>query len=306
MKLKIVKVPKFIHNDGFGDFEFSNVEILFDPDENEITPETFNQYNDEYFLDDNAIEKLSHESAMRFYNARVKEVLLEVSPLAKRELKAIKDFFGVSGVGLGDLIGLDKSSISRVLNGKQPLMLDRAKSLMDCLREEINSPGYSKIVLSNLKPQNLSDSLRELGMDTLEVAEYFVRKFNDLDSSITQLKLQKLLYYAQGIGFGRYGVKLFNEPLLAWEHGPVARNVYDKYKVYKKTPLEISPDLNVESLNSDETVLNILEETIAVYGIYDAWVLRTKTHNESPWLETERDNVITDEKMITCFRKLLV
>ena len=129
MKLKIIKVPKFIHNDGFGDFEFSNVEIFFDPKENEITAETFNQYNHEYFLDDTAIEKLSHESAIRFYNARVKDILLGISPLSKTELKAIKDFFGVNGVGLGYLIGLDKSSISRVLNGKQPLMLDRAKSL---------------------------------------------------------------------------------------------------------------------------------------------------------------------------------
>ncbi len=306
MKLKVSKVPKFIHRDDFGSFEFSDIEIIFDPEVNEITADNFNQEEHEYFLDDSEIEKLTHESAIRFYNNRAKEILQETAPLLAVEVKGIKDFFGVSGAGLGDLIGMDKSSISRVINGKQPIMTDKAKSLMDSLREEINSPGYNRIVLSNLKPSRLSDTFEELGADVVKIAEYLVRKFEELDSSISQLKLQKLIYYAQGIGFGRYGVKLFNEPLLAWKHGPVVRPVYDKYKEYGKSPLEVTTEIDVTPLNNNETILNILEETIALYGIYDAWLLRTKTHNESPWLETPRDDVITDDKMVSCFKKLLI
>lgn len=306
MKLKMIKVPKFVHNDDFGIFEFSNVAILFDPELKNITPESFNQDEDEYFIDDSEIERLAHDSAIRFYNDRAKEVLQETNPLTALEVKGIRDFFGVSGTGLGDIIGMDKSSISRVINGKQPIMHDKAKSLMDSLREENNSPGYNKIVLSNLKPSSLSDSIQELEVDVLEIAEYLIRKFEELDSSITQLKLQKLIYYAQGIGFGRYGVKLFNEPLLAWRHGPVVRPVYDKFKSYVKAPLEPTPGLSIDKITENDLIQNILEETIALYGIYDAWVLRTKTHNEPPWLETFQDETITDKKMITFFRKLLI
>lgn len=306
MKLKKIRVPRFIHRDNLGEFEFSDVVILFDPESNEITPENFDQAQHEYFIDDAEIEKMAHESAMRFYNARAKEILQGVKPLSASEVKGIRDFFGVTGAGLGDLIGLDKSSISRVLNSKQPIMHDKAKSLMDSVREEINSPGYSKIVLSNLNPPLATHTINKINASALEIAEYFVRKFEELESSITQLKLQKLIYYAQGIGFGRYGVKLIDEPLLAWRHGPVVRSVYDKYRDLGKAPLSSMPEMKIENLEANEVVINILEETIALYGIYDAWVLRTKTHNERPWLETPRDHEITDEKMNSFFKNLLV
>lgn len=306
MKLKKIRVPRFVHKDNLGMFEFSDVAILFDPETNEITPENFDQDKHEYFIDDAEIEKMAHDSAIRFYNDRAKEILQDVKPLTALEVKGIRDFFGVTGAGLGDLIGLDKSSISRVLSSKQPIMHDKAKSLMDSLREEINSPGYNKIVLSNLKPNFATDTINRINASALEIAEYFVRKFEELESSITQLKLQKLIYYAQGIGFGRYGIKLIDEPLLAWKHGPVVRSVYDKYRDSGKSPLSSAPEMKIENIESNEMVINILEETIALYGIYDAWVLRTKTHNESPWLETPRDHEITDEKMNSFFKKLLV
>ena len=306
MKLNMVKVPKFIQEDVFGRFEFSDVEILFDPEVKEITADNFNQDEDEYFLDDSQIKKLSIESAIRFYNERVKEVFQETKPLTSFEVRSIRDFFGISGADLGKLIGMDKSSISRVVNGKQLIMPDKARSLMTCLKGEIDSPGYCKIVLSNLAPKCFTDMIQELNFDVVEIAEYLIKQFEDLESSISQLKLQKLIYYAQGIGFGRYGVKLFNGPLLAWEHGPVVRLIFDRYTNLGKAPLSYSADVSLEMIENNEIVLNILEETIALYGIYDAWHLRTKTHNESPWLETPRDDVISDEKMISFFRKIFV
>lgn len=304
MKLKACRVLTFIHKDDFGVFKFSDVEILFDPEVNEITAENFNQEEQEYFLSDSEIQKLTHESAIRFYNSRAKEIHQKTHPLLPLEVKGIMDFLGVSGAGLGDLIGIDKSSISRVINGKQVITNDKEKSLMNSLKEEIQSPGYNRIVLSNIKGFNLPDSFEELGVDVSDIAEYFIRKFDELQTFLAQLKLQKLLYYAQGIGFGRYGVKLFNEPLLAWKHGPVVESIYDKYKKYKRSPLERTPNTNISSLIQNEVISNILEETITIYGIYDAWVLRTKTHNEFPWLETDCNDVITDEKMFSFLKNI--
>lgn len=47
---------------------------------------------------------------------------------------------------------------------------------------------------------------------------------------ITNLKLQKLLYYIQGEYMAKMNTPLFNDDFLAWEHGPIIREVYDKYK----------------------------------------------------------------------------
>ena len=68
MKLKKIRVPEFIHADGFGSFNIRDVEILFDPKENEISPDTFDQKKHAYFLSDTESERISRESAQRFYD----------------------------------------------------------------------------------------------------------------------------------------------------------------------------------------------------------------------------------------------
>jgi uncharacterized phage-associated protein len=46
------------------------------------------------------------------------------------------------------------------------------------------------------------------------------------------MKLQKLLYYAQGFAMVILGKPLFDEDFEAWDYGPVLRAVYDKFKGY--------------------------------------------------------------------------
>lgn len=294
-----------MHVDNFGKFEFSDVEILFDPAVNEITPLTFNQNDNEYYIDDVEIARLSLLSANRFYDNRAKEIILGINPLTTLELKGIKDFFGVSGSDLGELIGFNKSSVSRILRGEQPIMPDTAKSLINLLKQELISPGYSRIVLFNYKSYCPVGVPKLLNISLEEIAEYFIRKFDERESPITHLKLQKLIYYSLGIGFGRYDVKLFDEPLFAWQHGPVAKTIYDMFSDNGKNPLDSNPHIDLSKIISDETVYNILEETIAIYGIYDAWILREMTHNEAPWVETPRNSVITDEKMTAFFKRVV-
>ena len=74
--------------------------------------------------------------------------------------------------------------------------------------------------------------------------------------------------------------------------------------VLKKNPLPSQKKRDLKDIESNELVKKILEETISLYGIYDAWVLRQKTHNESPWTETPHEKTISDEKMISFFKKL--
>lgn len=305
MKLKKLLVPKFIHRDDLGNFEFHDVEILFDPSVNEINVFTFNQEDDDYFLSDETIKKLSHDSALRFYNQRNKEILSQKKSLSVQEMKGIKSFLSVNGADLGDLIGMDKSSVSRVLAEKQPIMHDMAMLLMERLKDEIQSPGYNQIVLKNLRASATQGVTQELNVNIFSISEYMIRFFERQESAVTNLKLQKLVYYAQGIALGSYSTKLFGEPILAWEHGPVVKELYDRYKSGSQ-PLSSNMNQSIEEVTNNELVQKILDETISIYGVYTPWVLRNKTHNETPWLETQRDEQITDEKLISFFRKQLV
>lgn len=306
MKLKKLKVEKFRHTDDFGVVVIPEVEILFDPEENEITRENFDQKRHEYSISSKEIDRISAISAQNFYDENIKRVISGQQVLTAKEIRGIKDFLKLSGASFGNLVGLDKSSISRLMSGNQNLQKDKMLLMMDRLCEELEHPGMNKIRLDQALSKGKGISIQKVCLPANLVAEYFVRRFLQTEGPITHLKLQKLLYYAQGIGFGRCDLKLINESFLAWEHGPVIREVYDIYKGHDKNPLPQNPDLTLDQLLSMDEVVDILEETVSLYGVYDAWYLREKTHGEKPWRETPRDAVIKDELMISFFKKVLV
>lgn len=143
-----------------------------------------------------------------------------------------------------------------------------------------------------------------------QVAEYILaRQDVDAGDTISNLKLQKLAYYAQGFCLAATGSPLFSEPIVAWEHGPVVPQLYHEYKSYGAGAIP-APDETLESISRffNEDQLEILEEVCDVYGQFSAWKLRNFTHEESPWLEKYKraNNEISQESMKEYFVELLV
>jgi uncharacterized phage-associated protein len=99
--------------------------------------------------------------------------------------------------------------------------------------------------------------------------------------SITPLKLQKLLYYAQAWHLVFQDQPLFGESIEAWIHGPVIPVVYQRYKQYGYKVIPELRQTDVLSLADQET-LNLVCQN---YGPQDAKVLEHLTHSEFPWLE---------------------
>ena len=73
----------------------------------------------------------------------------------------------------------------------------------------------------------------------LSVAEYFIDKSNKDKKSITNKKLQKLLYYAQVWSLVLNDEKLFSERIEAWVHGPAIPVVYRKFKGFEFNPIKL-------------------------------------------------------------------
>ncbi len=101
---------------------------------------------------------------------------------------------------------------------------------------------------------------------------------------LTNLKLQKLLYYAQGIFLVEHNRLLFEEPLQAWVRGPVVYEVWKAYNHHKWEP--ISDPIDKPRL-SDE-VLSSLNTLIERYWEFSAYKLERMTHEESPWLNARK------------------
>tara|TARA_B100000700_G_C14927203_1_gene800064 strand:+ start:402 stop:836 length:435 start_codon:yes stop_codon:yes gene_type:complete len=130
----------------------------------------------------------------------------------------------------------------------------------------------------------------------LDVAKVLVSKQNQEDSDLSNLKLQKLVWYCLGFYGALTGNKLFDDEIKAWEHGPVVPTLYHKLKKFGRNPveLEISPDLE-EKFEKEQ--LEVIDEVAEVFGKYSAWKLRNMTHEEAPWLahEAKAETVPFDE-----------
>jgi uncharacterized phage-associated protein len=125
-----------------------------------------------------------------------------------------------------------------------------------------------------------------------QVADYLLYLDNfKLDDEpvgdISNLKLQKLVYYCQGFSLALHNVPMFQEDIEAWPHGPVVRSLYEANKQYGADviPCPNSFDAAIYSL-AQKTVI---EEVYKVYSQFSPWKLRELTHTEPPWLFTSNN-----------------
>lgn len=116
-----------------------------------------------------------------------------------------------------------------------------------------------------------------------DVADYFLSLSDDEDSGelISNMKLQKLVYYAQGFYLAKYGKRLFNATIEAWTLGPVIPALYHEYKEYGCNAIKLTRNIDFSKYN--EETKELLDEVYSVYGQYSAWKLSELTHNEPPW-----------------------
>lgn len=116
----------------------------------------------------------------------------------------------------------------------------------------------------------------------LDVAKYFLSlPDEDIGDSISNLKLQKLIYYAQGFSLALYNKPLFKERIEAWEHGPVVPALYNRYKSLGATPIPAAKNTDFSKFNEQTKAL--LNEVYEEYGQFSAWKLRDMSHEEEPW-----------------------
>lgn len=120
----------------------------------------------------------------------------------------------------------------------------------------------------------------------------------DLGDTISNLKVQKLLYYAQGFSLAIYNKPLFKEQIISWTHGPVVVEVYNEFGRYGAGPIPV-PNI---AINLTKNEIKLISDVWKVYGQFSAWKLRDMTHSETPWKTTPRNRVISQEKLKKFFK----
>ena len=81
-----------------------------------------------------------------------------------------------------------------------------------------------------------------------DIAKLLIKKAEQVsygEEFMTNMKLQKMLYYQQGFHLAYFGEPLFDEEIEAWMYGPVVPSVYDEYKSNGKNGIRWNPNLNL-------------------------------------------------------------
>ena len=137
-----------------------------------------------------------------------------------------------------------------------------------------------------------------------DVAEYFLEK-NDESAGdvISNLHLQKLVYYAQGFCLAMYGRPLFQEKIEAWQQGPVCPVLYNQYEPNEAFGIPEPEALDFSPFTAEDSAL--MDEVYSVFGQFSAWKLRDMTLEEAPWKNTPIGREISHTKMASFFKSRL-
>lgn len=129
----------------------------------------------------------------------------------------------------------------------------------------------------------------------------------DTDTSqgdtISNLKLQKMLYYLQGFFMAAFGQKLFEAPVEAWQYGPVVREAYFHFNQFGQGAVNLRGDEQIIELPRKENEL--FKEVMKEFGHFSAIKLMHMTHEEPPWKKTWHESpqgVISDDLLVEYFK----
>jgi uncharacterized phage-associated protein len=121
-----------------------------------------------------------------------------------------------------------------------------------------------------------------------DAARFFIDCGAADNDPVTNLRLNKLLYFAQGIHLVNTGAPLFPEEIEAWPLGPVVPDIYHKYKPHKESPIVAAPLSSHRERFTDAEYSSLLD-TLREFGIYSTPHLVDLTHiHGGPWDESMR------------------
>ena len=116
----------------------------------------------------------------------------------------------------------------------------------------------------------------------LSIARYVIGYCKQQGYYVSNLKLQKILYFIQAEFLVTLGNPCFWEEIQAWAFGPVVPEVYQEYKKFGSSNIFIDYNINniMESKKHEDLVKGIVDQC----DNYSASDLVRFTHNQSPWL----------------------
>jgi uncharacterized phage-associated protein len=141
------------------------------------------------------------------------------------------------------------------------------------------------------------------------IAGQFVNLGIKESNPVTQMKLQKMVFFAHGLHLAiNNGDPLIREKFLAWKFGPVVPTIYQLYKKWGNAPIIERTSILVNSQPLEyfselsESALEAINNTWEITKDVDAVTLSNWSHSpNSPWAITYKnigENGVIDDNLI--------
>ena len=137
----------------------------------------------------------------------------------------------------------------------------------------------------------------------------FVANFilSNLDSRLTPLQINKLVYFSHGWMLGLYDRALITECVEAWKYGPVIPSIYHAFKSHGRDLIRFRDCFDELYKGLDESESSIVNQVMAEYGKMSGPELIDLTHEpDTPWDqyydESKCNVVIPNEAIRDYFR----
>lgn len=114
----------------------------------------------------------------------------------------------------------------------------------------------------------------------LDIAKYIITYSSEKNKSVSNLKMQKLLYFLWVDFYKETKNWLFNDSICAWQLGPVVPEAYYEFCSYAGIPINKTFNIKLDNANDKNIINTILDNYIDT----SAYNLVERTHREgSPW-----------------------
>lgn len=247
-------------------------------------------------------------------NAANDELRKQTNLIRTSEIEEILEKYNIGKKPLSLMLGFGEIQIIRYLKSGNP-----SKEHSDILKNILNNPFIFETYLVSYKDKLTEiaykkslGKVRQLELssvhsDIYKVGTYLINKYDD----ITNMSLQKILYFLNGFSELFLNKKLFNEVSESWKLGPVYRDMYDAFSYYQKSNIDYN-EIVKDNFELDNNIKEYVDKVSKYFACYSGHKLMQMTHLTDPWKiaregldDNESSNrVINEDDIDKYFKKI--
>ena len=157
-----------------------------------------------------------------------------------------------------------------------------------------------------------------MNYNVLDVSRYIINYSNKKDYGISNLKLQKVLYFVQAYFLIQTKHPCFKEKIEAWDFGPVVPVAYSEYKQYGSTDIPTtksffiidndniwnSKRVEFEDIAISDYDKSLINKVVDKFADYSATDMVQLTQHQFPWIDaivSNQSDEITNESIFKYF-----